>query len=454
LINPFEGCSMILLTLFASTAHCVPQKPTAHIEKASDYLQTLEALGWSGSVLVESKGKLLLNTGFGLADREAQRACTAATLFEVASTTKIFTACAIMLLVEQNKIDLDDKLGKHLPGVPKQAAAIQIEHLLSHTSGMPRAVGAYGMDLEKAVADSFKVAPVSKPGRKYEYWNGGYALLAGIVEQVSGSSFQEYCRENILEPAGMASSGFTGDKLPVENQAIGYGVRKIRLAAAHPYGGNYGWQYKGMGGLVTSTTDFAAFIAAFRAGKILKRSSIQNMWRERKSGYGLGWRVFTDDEGLRRVGHGGDVAGFHTYFQQYPDSKYSVVVMSNCEVTNASQIGLDLEALLKGYKARFHAFPEAEKMTAKALGQWVGEFETTDGSPMTIEAWGKGLVVSGEREPIDGRQVFLPDSKKSFVSVALERGAPKIEMEVQGGRSPVKVVSIKLGRQRLRLKRK
>jgi CubicO group peptidase (beta-lactamase class C family) len=185
--------------LLASLARAVPD-PAKEIDA---FLARCERFGFSGSVLVVRKGKVLLRHGYGLADRETGARITEDTLFEIASSTKPFTACAVLKLAEAGKLSLDDPIGKHLPGVPDDKQAITIRHLLAHTSGMPRAAGGGGDD-PAAAAKAYLSAPAArKPGEAFEYWNGGYALLAALVERASGRSFMDYCRENLFRPAGL-----------------------------------------------------------------------------------------------------------------------------------------------------------------------------------------------------------------------------------------------------------
>ena len=194
------------------------------------YLDACGAWGWSGVALVALDGEVLVRRGVGLADREAGRAHTADTLFEVASVTKVFTACAVLRLVEAGKVALDDPLADHLPGVPEDKRDVTIRHLLAHTSGMSRMSGGAGATVAEAVASNLGGARARKAGEAVEYWNGGYALLAALVESVTGGTYEAFMAERVLAPAGMASSGFTGyGALPRDVQAVGYdGAAAVR----------------------------------------------------------------------------------------------------------------------------------------------------------------------------------------------------------------------------------
>ena len=144
---------------------------------------------------------------------------------------------------------------------------------------MPRsAAGGGGSDIALAVRGYLKTPLARKPGAKFEYWNGGYALLAAIVERVSKGSYVDFCREHLFRKAGLDAAGFTGDtELP--RQAMGYsGETPARLAAGHPYR-SYGYQYRGMGGIVVSAKDLLKFWDALHAGRVLRPKSVKLMKR-------------------------------------------------------------------------------------------------------------------------------------------------------------------------------
>src|SRR5436309_2315987 len=149
--------------------------------KLDAYVARCASFGWSGTVLVARAGKVLLQKGYG--DVSAGVASTPDTLYDLASLSKQITAAAVLRLAMQKKLDLDDPIAKHLAGVPPEHRDITIRHLLTHTSGFPRmGPGGGGPDLAKAVTRYLSGKTTSKPGRRFEYWNGGYALLAAIVE--------------------------------------------------------------------------------------------------------------------------------------------------------------------------------------------------------------------------------------------------------------------------------
>jgi CubicO group peptidase (beta-lactamase class C family) len=379
-----------LACVLASAAAASPDRE----KEIDEYLSRCERFGFSGSVLVARDGEIVLHRGYGLADRESGERVTADTVFEIASATKPFTACAVLKLAEMGKLSLDDPIAKHLPGVPEDKRAITIRHLLAHTSGMSRMAGGGGDDLAVAVRGYLSKPLARAPGEAHEYWNGGYALLAAIVERAAGTSYMDFCREHLFRPAALASTGFTGDA-GLARQAVGYdGEERVRLAAGHPYS-SYGWQYRGMGGIVTSTSDLWRFLKAYDEGRILSEESRRLMESRVTPNYGLGWGMAETRRGTLRIGHGGDVRGFHASVQRFPAERAAIVVLSNVEGIPPWAIGWNVEALLFG-EAPPYPMPPAIAPPPD-LDPLVGRYAVADGDFVVVERdKGEGLLLGGE----------------------------------------------------------
>jgi CubicO group peptidase (beta-lactamase class C family) len=293
------------------------------------------------------------------------------------------------------KLSLDDPIAKHLPDVPGDKQAITIRHLLAHTSGMSRMAGGGGGDLAAAVRGYLSRPLARKPGEAFEYWNGGYALLAAVVERAGKASYMDFCREHLFRPAGLANTGFTGDAGLVR-QAAGYdGEQRVRLAAEHPYR-DYGWQYRGMGGIVTSAPDLRRFLAAYDGGKILSEQSRRVMETPVTANYGLGWGMADTKRGTRRIGHGGDVRGFHASIQRFPSERAAIIVLCNVEGIPAWAIGWNVEALLFGEAPPYPMPPAVTDVPAEALDRLAGRYAVADGDLIVVERDQGGLLVAGE----------------------------------------------------------
>jgi len=417
------------------------------IDLIRDYLDRCAAFGWSGSALVVVDGKVVLRKGYGFADPAAGRRNTPDTLFEIASTTKTFTACAILKLAEMGKLSLDDPIAKHLPGVPEDKRAITIAQLLAHTSGMPRnATAGRGPDLAKAAAAYLAPAMVAKPGEKHAYWNGGYALLAGIVERATGGTCMDFCREHIFKPAGMESSGFAGDAIPLERQAIGHaGGAPVRPAAGHAYAGSYGWHYRGMGGMVTSVEDLWRFVQAYDAGKILKPETIARMEAKVTPNYGLGWGLSATNRKSRRVGHGGDVRAFHTQFNRFPDERAVVIVVSNVDEVPMWTIAWNLEALMFDEPAVYPMPPVVATLKPKEIAAFAGAYvldeKTGDGFTVQTGPGMTKIVLAAEGLRAGALLSGSPDrdlsgevtKARAFLDAVIAGDEPKVRAALMSG---------------------
>ncbi len=319
----------VLCSLLASSTLLLSSPPDVKAELKA-FADLCGALGWSGTLYVEKNGKVLLERSLGFADIAEQRVLEPEDVMELASITKVITAVAVVQLHEDGKLNLDQPISTYLEGLGEAHTKITVRHLLSHTSGMRRmAKTGWGEDRSQAVAGYLQDAPTSPPGERSEYWNGGYALLAAIVEEVTSGTFEDYVAAKIFQPAGMKSATFVGADLSPEEQAMGYELgSRSRLTCTHPYPDGGAWSYKGMGGAVCTAKDLARFATAFAKGKLVKKSLVKEMTSQVADDQGLGWRLNTD-AGEDLWMHGGDVAGFHSWLEYVPEDKLAVVVMGN-----------------------------------------------------------------------------------------------------------------------------
>ncbi|HET6784242.1 MAG TPA: serine hydrolase domain-containing protein, partial [Pseudoxanthomonas sp.] len=182
------------------------------------------------SVLVLRDGVPLLRKSYGLADREARIAATPATNYRLASVTKQFTAAAIMLLVEEGRLSLDDGVRRWLPSLPAGSDSITVRHLLTHSSGLIDYEDVMPADFIGQLhdADVLRLLEAQNetyfpPGTGYRYSNSGYALLALIVERVSGQAFADFLRLRVFQPLGMAHTlAFVEGGPAIADRAYGY----------------------------------------------------------------------------------------------------------------------------------------------------------------------------------------------------------------------------------------
>jgi CubicO group peptidase (beta-lactamase class C family) len=300
------------------------------------------------SLAVVKRGEIAKSAGYGLANVETGLRTSPDTVFQIQSVTKTFTASAVMLLVEEGKIGLNDKLTKYLDDLPESWSAVTIRHLLSHTSGIKDFINEPTVDMRKDlepqdVIESLRKLPLNfAPGEKYAYSNTGYHLLAMVIRKVTGAFWGEFLEERILGPLKMDDTGIISLANVITNRAAGYlwaddRLQNGRYIAASILG------YAG-GGLRSTVLDLAKWDAALYSEKILKRSTLEQMWTPMKlnsgtnSNYGLGWNV-SRVQGHRLISHtGSHMTGFKTALARFVDDGLTVIVLTNQREANQMMI--------------------------------------------------------------------------------------------------------------------
>jgi CubicO group peptidase (beta-lactamase class C family) len=292
--------------------------------------------------------------GFGYADREKRVPARADTIYRIASISKLFTSTAILQLRDRGKLRLDDPVAAHLPwftlkGRDPDTPAITIEHLLTHTAGLPReSPFPYWTDLQFPTRDQViealpHQAEVYPPGARWKYSNLALTLAGEVVAAASGEPYESYLRANVLDPLGMMSTSVALPEGHRSRLATGYGRRMPDgHRAVRPF-----TEARGIApaaGLSSTVEDLARFAALqFRVGpgaggggRVLKGSTLREMHRvhwlqpDWKSGWGLGFAVLHRDE-RDLVGHGGWVAGYQTALYLSPSEKVAVIALTNAD---------------------------------------------------------------------------------------------------------------------------
>ena len=302
------------------------------------------------AVAVIRDGKTELMKGYGVANIERNLTVTPNTMFQIASTTKPFTAMAVMILVEDGKVSLDERVIKYLPWLPQIYKDVTVRHLLSHTSGINRDVRTANVD--NFTLDEFKrrfaAAPASsKPSERWEYSNNGYILLGMIIEAVSGKSYGDFLRQRVFRPLGMSNTLYNEPPGVAKDRAVGYDWQDNTYKPSPYFHGGYSG-----GGLVSSVADVAKWTRALDSKKLLRQSSFEQMWtpvnlrggqplsfefRGERSGYGFGWFLMAY-KGHKLFTHGGTVSGFSSQVHRFVDDKITIIVLTNSK-SGADRIG-------------------------------------------------------------------------------------------------------------------
>ena len=317
------------------------------------------------SLAIVEGDRVSYSRGFGQRDLANGLPATPDTLYSIGSVTKSFTALAVMQLAERGLLDPRDPVDRFLPfDIRPMGEAIRLEHLLSHSSGIPalaysealisHANGTGGRWLPIAGPDDILTFmdgagewAESAPGERWAYSNEGYALLGLIVEKVSGQSYSDYLRENILAPLGMERTFLNRSQVEAEaDKAVPY----VLAPGEQPRPGHYLYRrIRSEGGLISSVSDLARYVAMFLAqgAGVASPATVEALARPRVSGpqlssgvldsgeeatRGWGYGLVSDELlGRKLVGHGGNVLVSTAHLAFLPEERLGVAVLANGE---------------------------------------------------------------------------------------------------------------------------
>jgi CubicO group peptidase (beta-lactamase class C family) len=307
------------------------------------------------AVAVIDHGRLAFMRVYGLADLETGARVTEWTNFRLASLTKPFTALAILLLVQDGRLTLDERVADLLPDFPAYGRDIQIRHLLTHTSGL-RAYLDFVPDSSTRHVKDRDVVPLLRrtdrllfpPGSAFRYGDSAYAVLALVVETVSGQPFAAFMRDRIFARAGMMSTVVWEPGVSkVRNRALGYAPTASGFRLADHSNTS---TVLGDGGIYSSVRDLLAWDRALDERTLLDARLQQLAWTPAalddgtKLRYGLGWFVEPGADG-RRVFHRGDTSGFSNFIVKYPERKQTLIVLTNRRGGAATDLATTIMAL-------------------------------------------------------------------------------------------------------------
>ena len=310
--------------------------------------------GFNGNVLVAKNGKIIYERAIGWADHLHRDSLKINSVFELASVSKPFTSTAIMMLVEDGKLKLNQNVKEFYPDFPYDS--ITVELLLTHKSGMMNYVyfvddlwkaqkknerpGITNQDVMKLIAEH-KPNPYSKPNRRFHYNNSNYMVLAAIIEKVSGQKYSQFMAENIFKPIGMKNTAVYSkaefDKIPVD--VVGHDRNWRRSVAQNFLDGPVGDK-----GVYSTIHDLYLFDRAMRKGKLLKPETMDlvyaphNLMQKGHFNYGYGWRTFENGKN-KVVYHTGWWHGFRNIYLRQLNKDITLILLTN--LTNGSLLKLD-----------------------------------------------------------------------------------------------------------------
>lgn len=371
----------------------------------ADWLDRIEAFGFSGVALVARGDSVIHASGHGLADREAHRPFTTETVFSLGSVTKVYTAAAILRLVDRGALALSDTLGAFVPDLPADRSGITLEQLLTHSSG----VGEMAHPDEEAVSraqlleEARRLPLLDRPGASVSYSNLGFSLLGVVLEEATGLPYEEALRREVLRPAGATETGYTVGWAP-ERLAVGYvrGKRWGTIIEKFPDPSGPSWTLVANGGLHTTVRDAFRFVRAFVDGEIVSPALAARAMapHERFRARGLGWQIYTAPDGSRAIGHDGSNNFLTASVRHLPEHDLTVILAANQTAFTAIDAMPALLRLVLGMDTPLPPAIDTEALTdsvRRALtGTWVvdgGRLEVLDGGDhLQIQVEGQALL--------------------------------------------------------------
>jgi len=292
----------------------------------------------AGIVQLAKDGELLLDWQGGLAERAEGVPMADDTQLRIASLGKMFTAVAVLQLVQAGQLSLDDSIATHLPNYPGNAAArgISVRQLLNHTSGLGDVFGegfsAHASTLRTHadyVARYAAQAPQHAPGTEDGYSNYGYIVLGALIEAVSGQSYYDYVQAHVFAPAGMTATGALPESEAVPGRAVGYAKSEGRW---QPETASLPWRGTAAGGGYSTAGDLLKFGQALLDGTLLEPALLQQATtaQNHKHWYGFGFMV-SGIGPARQFGHEGGAPGQNAVFWVVPEAGYVLVGLSNTD---------------------------------------------------------------------------------------------------------------------------
>jgi CubicO group peptidase (beta-lactamase class C family) len=439
-LNAYRFTSRFLVTLDRDLAArpdlLTEPDPKAAAKRVDEYVEAeMKRRHIPGlSVAVARNGELLVAKGFGMANLELSVAATADSVYQIGSITKQFTATAVMMLVAEGKLAIDDPVSKYVGDAPDTWSGVTVRHLLNHTSGIksytsiPTVMRESRLDRSRdEILKTVRDLPLEfQPGEKWNYNNTGYFLLGTIIEKVAGQSYSEFLQERIFKPLGMSATRVNDMREIIPNRATGYA-----WTGGGQRNGDYTsmtWPYSA-GAIVSTVKDLAKWDAALYSQKVLPQSVLAQMWTptkladDKEKDYGFGWGVGSH-RGHRLITHGGGIAGFATDISRFVDDRLTVIVLTNLEGSNPGAMartiaGFYVPDLAVADKPIEDNDPKTTELFRKVLAA------TTDGT------------IDPERFTPEMRKEVFPDRMKQASVFLKQLGPPKsftlIERKQDGG---------------------
>lgn len=421
----------------------------------------------NGSVLIAEKGKEIYKHSFGKANEETNQKLNDSSIFELASCSKQFTAMAIMILKEKRNLNLDDNISKFIPELANYKG-ITIRNLLNHTGGLPDY-----MELMDSLFDKSKIATnkdiisifgktqpkiLFEPNTKYEYSNTGYALLASIIEKVSGQTYAEFLQKNIFSPLKMTNSFvYTRRFAPkkIDNYAFGYvysdSLKKYVLPDNLAETKMVVWLdgIVGDGCVNSNVNDLLKWDRALYTNKLLSKEGMTEIFQvailndKSKTKYGYGWIIEDNSDFGKVVAHSGGWPGYVAYIERHITNDKTIIILQNHN--NVSIPIRQIRSILYNKPLPSPKARQEIKLSVEQLLKFIGKYQIQEGFEVKISLDKEQLFaqLTGQDafpifpeselffflKVVDAQLQFEKNDKDEVVKLYLLQNGNKIEMK-------------------------
>lgn len=411
-ISLILGCLFSVLSVACQSNKTTRDQSDMLSSRINNYLKQSEANGFSGAVLVAKNDAIILNKGFGLANKENNVLNNPNTVYDICSVSKQFTGAAIVKLVEENKLKLEDSISTFFDNLPEDKKEITIHELLTHSAGF-----GHGStdDFELIPRDIyfsnlFQEKLLFNPGSEYSYSNSGYSILGRIIELISGQDYETYLNENLFQPAGMKQTGYllpNWTYITVANEYLLNVSNEGSHIAQYKQDGEVARTVLANGGLHSTNNDMYKWYQALKYNKILSQKSFEILtkphvaeYEDESSHYAYGWAVFRSKRNTKVITHNGFNGISYYEFVWFPEEDIVILFASNGYMRPIGRMTMEIEKIVfnKAYVpqelpkylvSELYKFTEAHKGSIDDLTEQLKlKFENTIDSPIHLNRLG------------------------------------------------------------------
>ncbi len=378
------------------------------------------------AVGIYSRGQILLAKGYGLANVELHVPVKPETIFQSGSVGKQFVSAAVMMLVEDGKVGLDDSIVKYFPNAPESWKPILVKNLLSHTSGLAEyessertgPKGPFYMRLdftEDELVNKIEALPIEfKPGEKWDYRNTNYVLLGVMIHRVTGKLYVDFLQERIFRPWGMKATRLISETDIIPNRSSGYEMNGGKLRNQEWVSPTFNSTADGT--LYFNVLDLAKWDEALYGTSLLKQSSLDRIWtvfvlndgKPNPAHYGFGWGI-SPNNGHKLIEHGGAWQGFTCVISRFVDDGLTVVVLTNFAGARPGVISHAVAGLVNpALQPREH---KEVTVNPKLFDGYIGKYQLAPDFILTITRQGDHLFAQATGQ---GMFPLFPESERDF----------------------------------------